>query len=298
MEHPLVTIIVISYNHSKYIKENLDSIKNQIYNNIQLIVGDDASVDASVDVFKEWLQENRYPALTNFHQKNTGLATMLNECTALAEGKYIKIIAADDFLHPESIQKCVEKLEISGENYGMVFTDTYAIDENSKITNDIADYNSLGSVSPEVFKKELIKSNRIAALTVLMRKEALQKTGEYRADLLIEDYYRWLKINSLFYIAYIPEKLAYYRLHQGNLSKIKAQRIDWESVMLQMIFDKDGDNRQKINNFTSKKYLNRQKLPTEYRMVYKNYPYSVKRLSFALNYKIPVLLYRFLNKLL
>jgi glycosyltransferase involved in cell wall biosynthesis len=43
MEQPLVTVIVVSYNHSQYIRENLDSIKNQTYGNIQLIVGDDAS---------------------------------------------------------------------------------------------------------------------------------------------------------------------------------------------------------------------------------------------------------------
>ncbi|MCU7614250.1 glycosyltransferase [Chryseobacterium sp. GMJ5] len=298
MENPLVTVIVVSYNHSKYIKENLDSIKNQTYDNIQLIVGDDASKDNSVEVFQQWLQENNYPAITNFHRKNTGLATMLNECVTLAEGKYIKIIAADDFLHPESIAKCVEKLETLGESYGMVFTDTYAIDSNSKIAADIADYNTLGNVSSEVFKKELIKSNRIAALTVLMRTEALHKTGEYKSDLLIEDYYRWLKINALYNIAYIPQKLSYYRLHEENVSQTKIQRIESESVMLQMLFDEAGENRQKINSFTSKKYLNQEKLSSEFLIAYRNYPFSIKRLSFALHYKIPVSIYQFFNKIL
>ena len=60
---PLVTIVVVSYNHSKYIKENLDSILSQTYPNIQLIVADDASPDNSVEVFEEWLSNNNYPAL-------------------------------------------------------------------------------------------------------------------------------------------------------------------------------------------------------------------------------------------
>ena len=59
MGTPLVTVISVSYNHSRYIKENLDSIKNQTYKNIQLIVGDDASSDNSAKVFQEWLQSNR-----------------------------------------------------------------------------------------------------------------------------------------------------------------------------------------------------------------------------------------------
>lgn len=62
MEGPLVTIVVVSYNHSKYIKENLNSVKHQTYKNIQLIVGDDASQDHSVKIFEQWLKENEYPA--------------------------------------------------------------------------------------------------------------------------------------------------------------------------------------------------------------------------------------------
>ena len=57
---PLVTIVVISYNQSKYIKENLDSIKAQTYLNIELIVADDASPDNSVEIFESWLKHNNY----------------------------------------------------------------------------------------------------------------------------------------------------------------------------------------------------------------------------------------------
>ena len=62
MNYPLVSIIVVSYNHSGYIKENLDSVKNQTYPNIQLIVADDASPDNSAEVFEQWLKDNNYPA--------------------------------------------------------------------------------------------------------------------------------------------------------------------------------------------------------------------------------------------
>ena len=143
---PLVTIVVISYNQGKYIRENLDSIKNQTYPNIELIVGDDASPDNSVEVFENWLKENNYPTTyKNYHTKNTGLATMLNECIEKANGKYIKLIAADDFLHPEAIEKCVEKLESLGEDYGMVFTDTFAINDHSNIISNIAENFAFGS---------------------------------------------------------------------------------------------------------------------------------------------------------
>ncbi|ASK31549.1 hypothetical protein CEY12_16145 [Chryseobacterium sp. T16E-39] len=298
MELPLVTVVVISYNHSSYIKECLDSIKNQTYSNIQLIVGDDASQDNSVSIFENWLSDNNFLAEKKFHSKNTGLAEMLNECIKLAKGKYIKLIAADDFLHPEAIEKSVDELEKLGDDFGMVFTDTYGVDENSNRIADIADYDSLGNIDKDIFRKQLIKGNRIAALTVVMRKEALTKTGEYKSDFIVEDYFRWLKINALYYIAYIPQKLAYYRIHDSNLSSSKKERIDIETLILQMMFDKDGDVKDKLNGITQKKYIAGEKISSQYIEAYKKYPFNIKRLSIALQYKVPVSLYKFLNKIM
>lgn len=295
---PLVTIIVVSYNHSQFIKENLDSIKNQTYSNIQLIVADDASQDNSVEVFENWLQENNYTALKNYHKKNTGLATTLNESIALATGKYIKLIAADDFLHEESIELCVKKLEELGDNYGMVFTDTFAINNNSEIVNDIADYNSLGNIDPYLFQKELIKGNRIAALTVLMKTSVLKETGPYDSKFIVEDYYRWLKINEKYLIAYIPNKLAYYRQHDSNISQLRSQQIQIEDTLLRISFDKKGICKQKVNSKVSEMYLSNIQLPKDFINKYNHYPHKVKRLSFALKYRIPSFFYNiFLKRL-
>ncbi|SFN48050.1 alpha-1,3-rhamnosyltransferase [Chryseobacterium oleae] len=292
MEQPLVTVVVVSYNHSKFIKENLDSIKNQTYSNIQLIVGDDASPDNSADIMDQWLTENNYSAEKNFHAQNTGLATMLNECVALAKGKYIKLIAADDFLHPEAIEKSVSKLENLGEDYGMIFTDTFAVNESSAVVQDVADYNKTGNVDPLIFRQELIKGNRIPALTVMMRTEAVRETGKYDSTFIVEDYYRWLKINEKYLIAYIPEKLAYYRIHTDNISKTRAERIDLEFAMLQTMFDKEGKVRHKINGFIQQKYFLKKEIPAEFFILYKNYPFHIKRLVFCIQNHIPPMIYK------
>ena len=295
---PLVTIVVISYNQSKYIKENLDSIKAQTYLNIELIIADDASPDNSVEVFESWLNDNSYTAKKNFHQKNTGLATVLNECIELAKGKYIKLIAADDFLHPEAIENCVLKLEELGDEYGMVFTDTYAIDDNSKVIADIANYNDLGNVDPLIFKHELIKGNRIAALTVLMKLDVVKKTGKYDSNFIVEDYYRWLKISRDYLIAYVPKKLAYYRQHTNNISKTKADRIDQEDLMLKIMFDDTGYVDKNINSRLYLRYINNQTIDPDLKNLYSNYPYKTKRLALAITYHIPVFIYRLVSKVL
>lgn len=296
MDKPLVTIVVVSYNQGKFIKENLDSIKAQTYPNIELIIADDASPDNSVEVFESWLKDNQYTAKKNYHVKNTGLATVLNECIEKASGKYIKLIAADDFLHPTAIEKCIDKLEELGEEYGMVFTNTFCINEGSVIIEDIDDYDKYGNCKPQIFRKELIKANRIAALTVTMRLDVLKETGLYDSKYIVEDYYRWLKINEIYLITYIQEKLAYYRQHDSNISKTKKERIQNEDITLKIMFDKKGDAKEIINLSIFKKYRENQKFTSELISFYKSYPFKIKRLSFAIKNKIPFSIYKFFNK--
>lgn len=62
MSKPLVSVVVISYNQSRYITQNLDCLKTQTYTNWELIVADDASPDDSVNVFENWLEKNKISA--------------------------------------------------------------------------------------------------------------------------------------------------------------------------------------------------------------------------------------------
>ena len=296
MRQPLVSIVVVSYNQGKYIKEILDSVKAQTYTNWELIVADDASPDDSVLQFKNWLKENNVNAKELFHNKNTGLATILNEAIEICNGKYVKLIAADDFMHPECLEKSVNSLEEKGEEYGMVFTDTYCIDENSNPLPDFADYNKLGNIPAEDFRKELLRGNRIAALTVMMPLKVIKETGKYDSKFLVEDYYRWLKINEKYLIAYIPEKLSYYRWHDNNISKTKAERIEAETMMIQMMFDSDGILRKKINQTMSEKYLSNQKISADLLSIYKKYAYHIKRLKYCIQFNIPPIIYRTVSK--
>ena len=296
MEQPLVSVVVVSYNQSRYIVEMLDSLKNQTYTNWELIVADDKSQDNSTEIFENWLIEHNVNAQKIFHETNTGLATTLNDCVEHCTGKYIKLIAADDFLHPDCLAESVQILEEKGKNYGMVFTDTFCIDDQSNPLPDIGDYNALGNIPPKEFQKLLLKSNRIAALTVLMRLDVLKETGEYNSKFLVEDYYRWLKINEKYLIAYLPKKLSYYRLHEGNISTAKAERILEETKIIQMLFDPTGIIKDKINEFIYGKYFDKKKISKDLLMGYQNYPFHVKRLKLCIQYNIPTFMYTFISK--
>ena len=294
MNQPLVSVAIISYNQGKFIQQMLDSLQAQTYKNWELIVADDASQDNSVEIYRNWLHTNNITAREVYHLKNTGLPTVLNELTEMCNGEYIKFMAADDYLHPCYLEKAIAKLEEKGHEYGMVFTDTFCVDKDSKLLPDIADYDKLGGIAPVQFRRELLKGNRIAALTVLLRTQVIRETGLYESKFIVEDYHRWLLINEKYYISYVPEKLAYYRLHPGNISKLKADRIDIEAVILQSMFDHKGIVKNKINDFMQGLYVWNKDIPNDLFQIYNNYPFRSKVLAICIQYKIPTIIYRML----
>lgn len=114
--NPLVSVIVITYNSINYIKETLESIKEQSYQNIQLIISDDSSKDNTVAYCTDWLKENNHRFVNSkiiAAEKNTGIPSNCNRGVLASEGEWIKIIAGDDIL----LEECIAKnIAFSGSN--------------------------------------------------------------------------------------------------------------------------------------------------------------------------------------
>lgn len=108
---PLVSVYVVTYNSSATVIETLDSIYNQTYPNIELIVSDDCSPDNTVEICREWIATHkdrfvRTVLLTV--EKNTGVSGNCNRAEAACHGEWSKGIAGDDILLPNCIQDCVD----------------------------------------------------------------------------------------------------------------------------------------------------------------------------------------------
>ena len=110
-QNPLVSIIVITYNSSKYVLETLESAKAQTYQNIELIVSDDCSTDDTVEVCKKWIAKNteRFVKveIITAHE-NTGIPKNCNRGVYESRGEWVKLIAGDDILLSTCIQKNVD----------------------------------------------------------------------------------------------------------------------------------------------------------------------------------------------
>lgn len=111
MNTPLVTVGVVTYNSEEFIKETLDSIYNQDYPNVELIISDDCSTDDTVKVCKSWISkhESRFNGIKLVTaDKNTGVSGNSNRALKEAHGEWYKCFDGDDILLPHAISSYVE----------------------------------------------------------------------------------------------------------------------------------------------------------------------------------------------
>ena len=107
MNTPLVSVVVITYNSSKYVLETLESAKAQTYQNIELVVSDDCSTDNTVELCRNWIEQNKARFVRTeliLSEKNTGISANCNRGYKAAQGEWIKGIAGDDILMDECIE--------------------------------------------------------------------------------------------------------------------------------------------------------------------------------------------------
>ncbi|MDH5598625.1 MAG: glycosyltransferase, partial [Cyclobacteriaceae bacterium] len=137
--NPPVSVICICYNHALYVKEAIDSVINQTYSNIEIILVNDASTDHSDEVIKKIIEQ--YPRIQYLkNERNRGLNKSFNRAFSQSKGDYIIDFATDDLLYPERIEKQVRAFQQLPEDYGTIYTDAEYIDEKGEVFKKHKDY--------------------------------------------------------------------------------------------------------------------------------------------------------------
>lgn len=290
MNQPLVSVIIVCFNHSKFVLECLDSLLKQKFKNWELIIADDASSDNSVEIISTWLNENKVVAKTIFHKKNIGLVKTLNECIDLSKGRYIKIIAADDIMLPDLLSDMVERFESLTPDYQLIYTNANYIDENGNIGESLLDLNF--DFNRDKIEEMLFKDNFILAPTSMFKSSIYSLVGKYNEDFVIEDYEFSLRLSKKFKIDYIPKILGLYRIHSNNISK--KIDLDEEIVRIKIYYDTDGKYSEVILNNILELYR-KGNITKKIREAYTGYKGKSNGLAFFLKYKLPYKLYKLKN---
>jgi len=128
--NPLVSVVVPSYNHARYLPAALESVFAQTYRNIELIVIDDGSSDGSPAVIESLLARCPFPC-TGLHRENRGAHATLNEAVRRARGAYINPLNSDDAFAPSRIEALVSGIAAEGRDWG--FGSVVHIDDDDRV---------------------------------------------------------------------------------------------------------------------------------------------------------------------
>ena len=216
LEPPLVSIFISCFNHQNYVVNSIQSVINQKYENIELLIIDDGSSDSSQDRIQEisTICLSRFKRFEFFFQKNQGLSTNINQALAWSKGKYFATLASDDIYHPDKTCQLVDVLE-EEEKIVAVFGGCNIIDADRKITNKIVPKESYYT-----FDSILKREHQIIAPSQLIRTQSIRDVGGYPEHLYIEDWYMWLALTKKNQkIKVISSKVVDYRMHATNSSK-------------------------------------------------------------------------------
>lgn len=211
---PVVSVIMPSYNHEKFIGESIESVLWQTFKDLELIIIDDKSNDRSRQIIGEFAKkDNRIKRI--FHKKNLGIAKTINEGVRDATGKYIALIASDDVWVSEKLEKQLKILE--GDENLVVWCNSAIIDSNSNITGEISS-EKYKNATPHGYVFEEIINSWISGSGIIMKRENIRDM-QYNENLkYLNDtqFYADLAYRYQFY--YMEETLSKYRLHGDNTS--------------------------------------------------------------------------------
>ena len=207
MKNPLLTVYITNYNYGRYIKQAIESVLHQTFQDFELLIIDDGSTDGSKEIIEPY---DLNPVIDVIYQQNKGLNITNNIALRLAKGKYIMRLDADDYLTSDALEKMIGLLE-ADEELGMVFPDYYLVDAQNNVLAEVKRHN---------FKEEvgLFDQPAHGACTVI-RKEFLDSVGGYDESYSCQDGYElWIKFIAKYKVTNIRESLFYYRRHGENLT--------------------------------------------------------------------------------
>jgi len=223
---PLVSVVIACYNHEFFVQDSIQSVIDQTYQNIELIIIDDGSKDGSVEKIQEMIPtcQKRFIRFEFRYRPNKGLSATLNEALEWCEGEYYAGFASDDIMLNDKTDIQVRFLN-DNKDVVAVFGGVKLIDEKN-IEVGILQHSS----TSYSFKEIIMHEHDLPAPTQLIRMSSLKNVGGYSPDILIEDWYMWLKLSNIGKIYYMNKIMSLYRRHEtntsGNLSLIHQGRIE------------------------------------------------------------------------
>lgn len=234
----LVSVPVLTYNAAEFVEETLESIFNQTYSNIELIISDDCSKDNTVEIVTKWCEQDRVKArFTNIKiitvPKNTGIPANFNRCIKASTGEWLKLISGDDAFMPNCV---VDNLNHVAEHPEVKILFSF----NRVYKNDFREENFL-KLNPNKYPKNIIWPNVKAAeqYKILLEgnrvsftpssfyhRQTILDIGLVDEDMYSEDYQLFLKLTKNGYtLNFMEKETVLYRQHENASNNTTQEYI-------------------------------------------------------------------------
>nr|WP_312175883.1 glycosyltransferase [Moraxella sp. CTOTU46934] len=218
--NPLVSVIVPVYNVEQYLDECLNSIRQQTYENLEIIVVEDCSTDQSLEVLSKHLNDQRIKLIR--HEKNSGLSAARNTGIDGARGDYIMFVDSDDHIHNNLIQLCLDNTSKKGLD--LIVFDFQSFYDGEKIDNKL---NKNKDYESKVFNQsEYLKYHHFAWLKFLRADILKNNILRFPVGYYYEDWpFHWELAFNNCRVLHLSAPLYYYRLRSGSITSSGDQKL-------------------------------------------------------------------------
>jgi glycosyltransferase involved in cell wall biosynthesis len=218
---PLVSVIALCYNHEKFVSEAIDSILNQTYDNIEIIIVDDASSDDSQHVIEQILKKHTKIQFMPL-KKNSGNCKAFNIGYKVSKGDYIIDFSTDDILLPTRIEKGVQAFQSGGHDVGVNFCNANIVDPRNFVLKEFYETNEKGMALQPPAKGEvygmLVQRYFICLPTLFAKREVFDYLGGYDERLTYEDFDFLVRSSRKYKYSYTDEILVHKRKLSNSMS--------------------------------------------------------------------------------
>jgi glycosyltransferase involved in cell wall biosynthesis len=213
-----VSIIIPTFNREMYIEACINSILLQTHQNFELIVVDDGSIDNTFEILSNHADDR----LKVVKRDNGGPSAARNTGIKTARYELIAFLDSDDLWHPERLSRQIKMFK-ADKHLHWCYSDCFLFDgdfNNNSSLRKISQGTTMygGNISKELF----LKGCFIPSPTLLLKRKLFDEFGLFCNRTASEDWQMWLNIASKYPICFIPDALAYYRVHDNNLTTTQS----------------------------------------------------------------------------
>ncbi len=232
----LVSVVVASYNHARYLPRRMESLISQTYPNIEILVIDDCSPDNSVQVLRTYLNHPRVRLIER--ETNGGWVKVSNQGVDMSSGEFVLFANCDDDCDSEMIRRLVDALQ-QHSSAGIAFCRSLMVDEDDRVLGDDFSIRKVSFrqrcsrdtlLSKEEVSRFLLHSCVIPNLSAaLFRRECFAKAGYFSSEYHVcSDWDVYLKVAAGYDIVYIAEPLNRFRQHKATIRSLTKDRVVYE----------------------------------------------------------------------